>query len=164
MQLELLMNVVQAILGKLLPVIFLGASALAATSLSILIHIHVLIPNQQHVYIAALDLSGLAFLSSVGAFMAFQFLENMMEESAGVLREIEAEIMVKAKRRTYFYGGQLIGRDYLARLFRRRIIRVKMGEFKNIESGFALEFFRHTADNFITYVFMVNVGTKMWLL
>ena len=104
MQLEILMTVVNAILGKLMPLIFLGASAMAATSFSILIHMDELIPNQEYFYVAVLDLLVIVFLSIVVAFMIFKLLESITEESAGVLREIETEIMVRAKRRSGFYG------------------------------------------------------------
>ena len=84
MQLEILMTVVNALLGKLMPLIFLGASAMAATNLSVLIHIDELIPNQEYFYFAVLDLLLIVFLSIVVTFMIFKLLENMTEESAGV--------------------------------------------------------------------------------
>ena len=145
-----------------MPLIFLGA--LAATSFSILVHIDELIPNQEYFHFAVLDLLLTLLLSMFVTFMIFNLLENTMEEWSGVLREIETRIMAEPKRRPCFCGDQVIRRHLSARIFRIRLIRMKMGEFRSIESGFALEFLQQTIDNCITYVFMVNVGTKMWLL
>ena len=125
----LLMNVVPVMMGKLMPmpVILLVTSALATTCLSIL------------------ELVIGVFLFTVGAFMPFQPLENITEGSAGVLREIETQITKKAKRCSCFYNGaQKVRRHFSARVFRRRIIRMRMGELRNIESGFAIEFSQQT--------------------
>ena len=93
-----------------------------------------------------------------------QSLENTAEEPGGLLREIEAEVTVRASRGSCSHGRQIIRRSFPARLFRRRVFRWKMGQFNNVEPGSALQFLLQTADNVITYVFMVNVGTEMWLL
>ena len=96
--------------------------------------------------------------------MSCQYMENLAEESAGVLREIEEEIIAKANRGTCFFKGQVVRRSLPARLFRRRIMRMRMGEFSNMEAGFAVDFLLQTASNIVTYVFMVNVGTEVWLV
>ena len=87
-----------------------------------------------------------------------------MEESGGLLREIEAEITVRACRGSCSYGKHVVRRSFPGRVFRRRVLRWKMGQFKNVEPGFAVQFLLKTADNVITYAFMVNVGTEMWLI
>ena len=153
----------QAILGKLMPLIFVGASALAATSLVMISLLNSVESSKRCLACAYLVLFGLLFLSSLGAFLLFQYMEDITEESAGVLGEIEAEILVRAKRGSCFYGKQMLRRSFSARLFRRRIMRMKLGEFRNIEAGFALDFLLQTADNIVTYVFMVNFDTPMWL-
>ena len=61
--------------------------------------------------------------------MLFQYMENLAEGSAGVLREIEEDMVVKANRGTCFYGGQPVRRSLPARLFRRRIMWMRLGEF-----------------------------------
>lgn len=162
-QLEILMNTVTAIMGQMFPLMYMGASALSATSSALLIHMHSLKSSESCRPCMYVDLAWFAFLSSLGAFMLFQYMENLAEESAGVLREIEEEIIVKASRGTCFYGGRAVRRSLPARLFRRRIMRVRMGEFSTIEAGFAVDFLLQTADNIVTYVFMVNVGTEVWL-
>ena len=67
-----------------MPLLSLGASALAATNAAMLIHSNRIL--------------GLAVAFSFGAFLAFQCLENTMEESGGLLRDIEADIIVRACR------------------------------------------------------------------
>ena len=87
-----------------------------------------------------------------------------MEESEGLLREMEAEIRARANRRSCVYAGHVVRRSFPMRLFQRRVLRWKMGQFKRVEPGAAVEFLQHTADNVVTYVFMVNVRTGMWLV
>ena len=70
--------------------------------------------------------------------MEFQGLEGVMEESAGLLREVEAVIAVEGQKRSCFHGGRSVRRNFPARLFRRRIMRMKMGEFGNVEPAASL--------------------------
>ena len=158
-KLEILMNTVQAILGKLLPLLLMGASALCAISSALAIHIHNLASSHVCIPCANSVLSCFVGLSSIGAFLLCQYRENIAEESAGVLKEIETDIILK----TTMNGGQGIRPCLLAKLFRRRIMRVKLGGFTNIETGFALEFLLQTVDNIVTFVFMVNVCNDAWL-
>ena len=80
------------------------------------------------------------------------------------MREIDAEIVSKAQKGCCVYGGRVVRRNWLARLFRRRIMRMKMGDFRSIETGFAVDFLLQTANNIVTCVFMVNVGSEIWLV
>ena len=162
-QLEILMNTVQAILGKLLPLIIMSASTMCAISSALIIHLHNVRSNELCISCAYLILATFACLSSIGAFMLCQYMENIGEESAQVLKDIEAEIIVKAATGSCVYEGRMVRRCLPARLFRRRVIRVKLGDFASIESGFAVEFLFQTVDHIVTFVFMVNVDTATWL-
>ena len=162
-QLEILMNTVQAIMGKLLPLMLMGASALCAISSALAIHLHNLKSGQICVSCAYLVLSFFTCLSSIGAFLLCRYIENIGEESAAVLKEIETGIVLETTVGSWVHGGRGVRRSLPARLFRRRVMRVKLGTFTNIETGFALEFLLQTVDNIVTFVFMVNVSNELWL-
>ena len=159
------MNTANTILGNWLPTLLLGASALAATNAAMLIHSNHMNLGQQCLPCLCFCFLYMAIAFCFGPFLMFLCLENTTEESGGLLREIEDEIRVRTNRGSCSYGRHVIRRGSLpARLFRRRIIRWKMGQFKNVEPGSAVQFLLQTADNVITYAFMVNVGTDMWLV
>ena len=158
------MNTGHTTLGNGLPMVIVGASAMAAASAAMLVHSNHLKLGQECLPCLRLTFLGFASAFWLGAFLILLFLENTMEESGGLLREIEAEITVRASRGSCSYGGHVVRRSFPARLFRRRVLRWKMGEFQNIEPGSAIGFLLQTADNVITYAFMVNVGTEMWLV
>ena len=164
-QLEILLNTVQAIMGKLLLLILMGASVLSATSSALIILLHNLKSSQLCVYCTYMIPTAFVCLSTLGASMLCKYIENenIAEESDGVLREIEAEIVLKATTGSCVYGRQVVRRFLPARIFRRRVMRIKLGDFKNIETGFTLDFLLQTADNIITFVFMVNAGAESWL-
>ena len=91
-------------------------------------------------------------------------LEQVSEESGSVLGEINEEIIAEAMATKRIYGTKLIRQSYVTRLFRQRMLRIKIGEFRKIEAGFTLEYFQSTADNIVTYIYMVNPTSQMSLL
>ena len=164
MQLEILLNALHVIVGKFVPLMVLGLSVLATSSTIMLLHINPFNETQGCAPCAFVILIGFAFCAWVGGVMIFHLLEQLTEESSSVLRDITEEIISETKASRCVYGDQLIPRNSPARFFRRTVLRIKIGEFQKIESGFALEFFQMTADNIVTYVFMVNPTGHMWLL
>ena len=88
-----------------------------------------------------------------------------MEESRAVPRDIEGEIISQRNTSTRWDGERMVRSRFVTRIFKRRLLRLKLGDFTNIESGFALEYFHMTAEKVITYVFMVDTtGGAMRLL
>ena len=164
MQLEILLNALHLIVAKFIPVVVFVLSIMACSCTIMLLHINPMENEQGCAFCAFVILAGLAVGASSGGFLVFQLLEQLSEESASVLREIEDAIVSEAMKLQCFYGGQSVRRRYAARLFQRRILRVRIGEFRQIEVGFALEFFQMTADNIVSYIFMVSPAGQMWLL
>ena len=164
MQLEILLNALHAIVGKFAPLMVLGVSVLACTSTVMLLHINPLSEGQGCAYCAFLILGALAISSWVGGFFGFKLVEQLSEESAAVLRDISQEITLEMMASKCVNGDQFVIRSFSARFFRRGVLRVKIGEFRKVEAGFALEFFQMTSDNIVNYIFMVNPVGQMWLL
>ena len=164
MQLEILLNALHLIVSKFIPVVFLVLSAMACACSIMLLHINPMEEEQGCALCAFVVLAGTAIGAWGGGFVVFQLLGQLSEESAGVLGEIEQEIMAEAMAVKCFYGGRSVQRSFAARFFRRRMLRVRIGEFRKVEVGFALEFFQMTAGNIVSYIFMVSPARKMWLL
>ena len=133
------MNIEHAMLGNWLPRLFLTASALAAASAAMLIHSNHMGVGQQCLPCLCVVFLGLGTFFSLGGLVICQCLENTMEESGGLLEEIEAEIRVTANQGSCLYGRYVVRRHFPARLFQRRVIRWKMGQL-NIERGTAADF------------------------
>ena len=163
-QLEILLNALQAIAAKFTPLIFLALSVMACASAVMLLHINPTSEDHGCAYCAFLFLVVCTWNALMGGFFAFELVEQLSEASAAVLGEINESVMSEAMASGCVYGGQLIRRGFAARLFRRCILRVRMGEFRKIEPGFGLEFFQMTTDNIVAYIYMVNSTGKMWLL
>ena len=164
MKLEILTNTLNSIAGKLiLPALVLGGIVLAATSTGMLIRFE----SHQDKHGCSYCLSWILamFAGSVwfGGFIMFRQLEKFTQESDEVLREIDSDIMRETRLLGHVLGRHFKGAAFQKRSFRRRIMRVQLGDFGYIEPGFALSFFQQTLDNIVTYVFMVKVGGEMWL-
>ena len=164
MQLEILLNALHLIVARFIPAVVLVLSVMACACTVMLLHIDPKEEEQGCAFCAFIILAGTAIGAWGGGFVVFQLLEQLSEESAAVLGEIEKEIMSEAVELKCFHGGQRVRRSFAARLFRRRMLRVRIGEFRKIEAGFALEFFQMTADNIVSYIFMVSPAGHMWLL
>ena len=164
MQLEILLNALHLIVAKFIPVVVFVLSVMACACTIMLLHINPMENEQGCAFCAFVILAGTAIGAWGGGFIAFQLLEQLSEESESVLGEIEDAIMAEARTQKCFYGGQPLRGRYAARLFRRRILRVKIGEFNEVEVGFALEFCQMTVDNIVSYIFMVSPAGQMWLL
>ena len=164
MQLEILSHALDIVLENAAPCGVLALSAVACTSTVMLLHINPMTEGQGCAPCAFLMLLGFSVCAWLGGFMNFRQLEQVSDESASVLSEISDQIIAEAMVSNCLYGRRLAGRSYVTRLFRQRILRVKIGEFRKLEPGFALEFFQTTADNVVTYIFMVNPSGQMELL
>lgn len=158
------MNVLRATFGNLVPLMVNGASVLAAMSSAMLLHIDQF-NNRETCGVCAFTMfSAFAVAAWLGVFVILRWFEEMMDQSAGVLKDIEEEIESQATESICFHGGQRVRRHRAGRLFQRRPLRLKIGEFRNLEPGFAMEFFQSTEDNIITYGIMVDFSGKMGLL
>ena len=88
----------------------------------------------------------------------------MIEESEALLKDIEEDILSLPTISTCFNGGlRLVKSRFLARSFRRRMLRLKVGDFRTVEPGFALEYFQMTVEYIVTYALMVDPAGGMWL-
>ena len=142
----------------------MGLSALACAGTVMILHINPFSKEQGCASCAFLVLVPTAGFASVGGFVGFRLIEQLSQESAEVLEEISESIIADTMTSECVYGDQVVRRCFPARLFRRSMLRVKMGEFRKIEPGCAVEFLQMTLDNMVTYVYMVNPSGKMWLL
>ena len=103
--------------------------------------------------------------ASLGVSGLLLQLEQVMEESEAIMKEIEGDILSLPTITIRMQGGgqRLVKSRFLARSFRRRVLRLKLGDFRAVEPGFALEFFQMTAENILTYVLMVDPAGGMWI-
>ena len=163
-QLEILFKALEVVVTKFTPLIFLGFSAQACACTVSLLHINPTSEGQGCVYCTFLLLGTTGVLAWVVGFVGFRLVEQLSEESTGVLEEISRSITAETMTSECIYGDQQVRRSLPARLFRRSVLRARVGEFRKIESGFALEFFQMTLDNIVSYIYMVNPNRKMWLL
>ena len=148
-----------------MPVLVLGVSTLATASTVMLLRIDLHEGGQGCAPCAAFVLFIFASAAWLGGFVIINFLERFAEGSGAILRSIADDITIEAHDGSgCWYGGRLVRRSFAARLFRRRLLRVRIGSFSTMEAGFAVKFFQMTAENMVTYAFMVNRKSQMWLL
>ena len=165
LQFEVLLNYMHSFVGHMIPVLVLGVSTLATASTVMLLRIDLHEGGPGCAPCASLVLIGFAAAAWLGGFFIINFLERFEEGSGAILRSIADDITIEAHDGSgCWYGGRLVRRSFAARLFRRRLLRIRVGTFRTMEAGFAVEFFQMTSENMVTYALMVNLKGQMWLL
>ena len=179
MQLEILMNAIPRVVGKLMPLLLEGTLVIAGTSTAMMLHVGQVQDERakKNISLIVLYQSGTmaTLVSWFGVFYALHMLEQMAEESVALLKDVEMELMLlslrlpsKLPRRTRgeLSGWQLPVRvtKFKARMFRRRVLRLRIGDFSSVETGSAAEHFRLAAENIITYALMIDFSSPMWII
>ena len=127
------MNTLQRVLGKLTPLVVQGASVLSGTSTILVLRFDPFSNEQACGYCAFTFFLGVIFCAWLEAFEILVLIEQVMEESEAVLKDIEKGILSQSTISTCFNGGRrLVKSRFLARSFRRRMLRVKLGDFRTI--------------------------------
>ena len=163
-ELEILMNYLNGLAGKVIPALVLGETTLASTCIVMLLHFDSNRKEHGCSYCVALCLAAFADISWIGCFNFYHQLENLSQESVECLKAVDLKSMQEIRLQRLVLGKHSAGVALPTRHFRRPIIRVKLGNFGYIEPGFALSFFQQTLDTIVTYVFMVKIEGEMWLL
>ena len=137
---------------------------LSGTSTILVLHFDPFKDGQACSYCAFTFFLGLVLATWIGVFVVLILFEQVIEESKALLKNIEEDILSLPTISSCFNGGlRLVKSRFLARSFRRRMLRVKLGDFRTIEPGFALQYFQVTAENIVTYAFMVDPTSGMWM-
>ena len=161
-QMEVLMNYLLHLTANILPMVPPALSMLAAASSVMLLHMGW--DGGEYNYYNYPIFAGFLSGSWVGGFGVLHLLEQMVEVSGAALKDIEGQIRSESVSLSMRGRGTIPKRSFPERLFRRRVLRIRMGAFYYIEPGFALDFFQMTVDNIVTYSLVVNTSEKMWLI
>ena len=166
------MAAIQRVVGKLTPLIHEGCSLLAGTSTGIFFHANQLRGGQASFASLALIYFNAAlecFFSWFGVFYALRLLEQTAEESEAVLQGVEMDFLLSELcifTASTERNQRMVPRSskFSVKMFRRRVLRLRIGDFKTVNNGSALEYFHTAAGNMITYAFMVDSSSPSWIL
>ena len=115
---------------------------LSGTSTILVLHLDPFDDGQACGYCAFVFFLGLVFLTWIGVFIVLIIMEQLVGKSEALLKDIEKDILSLPTISACFNAGlRLVKSKFLAKSFRRRMLRMKLGDFRTIEPGFALQYF-----------------------